>query len=106
MSTKRREPAKERGNGQDYIQNQKNPTTLPSSVRTIRSGDGPLSSPGMVMISLQIIATNSASAASRTSRMFKTCPPGAPRTLASPRTNTASWPRKPGNYHTRIPAAL
>ena len=44
---------------------------------------GTFGSPGMVMMSPQIITTNSAPAASRTSRMLTTCPDGAPRSFGS-----------------------
>ena len=39
--------------------------------------------PGIVMMSPQIITTNSAPAARRTSRTFTTCPCGAPRSFGS-----------------------
>jgi len=47
------------------------------------SDAGTFGSPGIVMMSPQIITTNSAPAARRTSRMLTTCPDGAPRRVAS-----------------------
>jgi len=44
---------------------------------------GTFGRPGMVMTSPQIITTNSAPAASRTSRMLTTCPEGAARSCGS-----------------------
>ena len=52
------------------------------STRSIFSADGSFGSPGIVMMSPQIITTNSAPAASRTSRTFTTWSVGAPRTAA------------------------
>src|SRR6185295_17368978 len=62
-----------------HVSRQNRPTTLPSSVTSIFSAEGTFGSPGMVIMSPQIITTNSAPAASRTSRTFTTCPSGAPR---------------------------
>src|SRR5882762_2390364 len=61
---------------------QNSPTTLPST-RSILTADGTLGSPGIVMISPQIITTNSAPAASRTSRTLTTWFTGAARSCAS-----------------------
>src|SRR5258708_22570255 len=61
---------------------QNSPTTLPST-SSILTADGTLGSPGIVMISPQIITTNSAPAASRTSRTLTTWFAGAARSCAS-----------------------
>src|SRR5579864_51345 len=61
---------------------QNSPTTLPST-KSILAADGTLGRPGMVMMSPQIMTTNSAPAASRTSRTLTTWFDGAPRTDAS-----------------------
>ena len=45
--------------------------------------DGIFGRPGIVMMSPQTITTNSAPAASRTSRTFTMCPDGAPRSCGS-----------------------
>ena len=50
---------------------------------SIREDAGSLGRPGMVMMSPQIITTNSAPAARRTSRIFTMWPLGAPRRLGS-----------------------
>ena len=49
----------------------------------MRSADGTLGRPGIVMISPQIITINSAPAESFTSRTLMECPLGAPRNAAS-----------------------
>ena len=50
---------------------------------SIRSADGTFGSPGMVITSPQTMTMNSAPAASRTSRMLRVWPLGAPRAAAS-----------------------
>ena len=55
----------------------------PSSSTSMFTADGTFGNPGMVMMSPQIITTNSAPAARRTSRTFTTCPEGAPRSCGS-----------------------
>ena len=52
---------------------------FPSSSTSIAADEGTLGSPGMVMMSPQTKTTNSAPAASRTSRMLSAWPLGAPR---------------------------
>src|SRR5437762_2125396 len=61
---------------------QNRPTTFPS-MRSIFKAAGSFGNPGIVMTSPQIITTNSAPAASRTSRTLTTCPEGAPRSSGS-----------------------
>src|SRR5258706_15125199 len=62
---------------------QNNPTMRPSSSTSIASDEGVAGRPGMVRISPQIITTNSAPAANRTSRTLSTWPLGAPRSSGS-----------------------
>src|SRR5690349_7900469 len=62
---------------------QNNPTIFPSSFTSIALAEGTFGNPGIVMMSPQTITTNSAPAASRTSRTFTTCPDGAPRSCGS-----------------------
>ena len=50
---------------------------------SIFAADGAEGSPGIVITSPQTITTNSAPAASRTSRTLTTCPYGAPRSSGS-----------------------
>ena len=50
---------------------------------SMRIDAGSLGKPGMVMMSPQIITTNSAPAANRTSRTFTVWPKGAARSLGS-----------------------
>ena len=56
---------------------------FPSSVTSMFTADGTFGSPGIVMMSPQIITMNSAPAARRTSRTFTTWPEGAPRSCGS-----------------------
>ena len=50
---------------------------------SILAADGTLGSPGIVITSPHTMTTNSAPAASRTSRMLTTWPDGAPRSIGS-----------------------